>query len=175
MLALLLPELGSNWSLWLMLAVLDWAAGLITVAWMSRVCGTVVVTVPTVQTPLVLSYEPWLGVADTKVSPAGSRSWIVTLLAESGPAFVSVTVKVIVLPTLGVGLLTILLMTRSACCGVSPALAVLLPASGSNWSAALTVAVLVRAPGLTTRAARMSVRAPLVSTVPTVQIPLVGS
>ena len=40
---------------------------------------------------------------------------------------------------------------RSACCGVSVALALLLPVFGSNWSASLIVAVLVRASGLTTR------------------------
>ena len=46
-------------------------------------------------------------------------------------------------PTLGVGLLTVLATTRSACCGVSVALAVLLAVFGSNWSASAIVAVLV--------------------------------
>ena len=64
-------------------------------------------------------------------------------MAASGPVLVRVTVKVIVSPTLGVGLLTVLVSARSACCGVSVALAVLLPVSGSNWSQALIVAVLV--------------------------------
>ena len=54
-LALLLAVLGSNWSLRLMLAVLVWALGLVTLAWMVRVCGVAVVTVPTLQTPVVLS------------------------------------------------------------------------------------------------------------------------
>ena len=56
---------------------------------------------------------------------------------------VTVTVKVMLSPTLGVGLLTVLATARSACCGVSVALALLLPVSGSNWSAWLIVAVLV--------------------------------
>ena len=50
---------------------------------------------------------PWLGLADTKVSPAGSRSVTCTPVAASGPLLVSVTVKVIWSPTLGVGLLTV--------------------------------------------------------------------
>ena len=53
---------------------------------------------------------------------------------------VSVTVKVIWSPTLGVALLTVLATARSACCGVSVALAVLLAVFGSNWSASLIVA-----------------------------------
>ena len=56
-------------------------------------------------------------------------------MAASGPLLVSVTVKVIVSPTLGVGSLTVLVSARSACCGVSVALAVLLAVLGSNWSA----------------------------------------
>ena len=51
---------------------------------------------------------PWLGVADTKVSPAGNRSVTCTPVAASGPLLVSVTVKVMVSPTLGVGSLTVL-------------------------------------------------------------------
>jgi hypothetical protein len=73
-------------------AVLVWATGLATVAWRSRVCGVVVVTVPTLQAPVALLYVPWLGVADTKVSPAGSRSCTVTPVAGSGPWLVRVTV-----------------------------------------------------------------------------------
>ena len=85
--------------------------------------------------------------ADTKVRPAGSRSVTCTPVAESGPLLLSVTVKVIVSPTLGVGSSTVLLTWRSACCGVSVALAVLLPMVWSNWSLWLTVAVLVWAIG----------------------------
>ena len=49
-------------------------------------------------------------------------------------------VKVIWSPTLGVASLTVLVTSRSACWGVSVALAVLLPVFGSNWSASLMVA-----------------------------------
>ena len=81
--------------------------------------------------------------AETKVRPAGSRSLTWTLVAASGPLLVRVTVKVIVSPTLGVGSLTVLASARSACCGVSVALAVLLAVLGSNWSEWVIVAVLV--------------------------------
>ena len=57
-----------------------------------------------------------------------------TVVAASGPLLVRVTVKVTVSPTLGVALLTVLVRARSACCGVSVALALLLPLVGSNWS-----------------------------------------
>ena len=40
-------------------------------------------------------------------------------------------------------MLTVLVTARSACCGVSVALAVLLPVFGSNWSLSPIVAVLV--------------------------------
>src|SRR5262245_33327369 len=106
-----------------MVAVLVCAPGLATVAVMDRVWRTPALTVPTAQVPVALVYVPWLGVADTKVSPAGSRSSTATLVAASGPLLVRVTVKVTVAPTLGVGLLTALLTWRSACCGVSVALA----------------------------------------------------
>src|SRR4051794_38135750 len=56
--ALLLPTLGSNWSLWLTAAVFVWATGLgraaWTVAWMVRVSGRAAVTVPAAQTPVPL-------------------------------------------------------------------------------------------------------------------------
>ena len=52
-LAALLPVSGSNWSAWLTVAVLVWAAGLVTVAVSVSVCGVPGMTVPTVQTPVV--------------------------------------------------------------------------------------------------------------------------
>src|SRR4029077_20057471 len=97
-----------------------------------RLWGVVVVTVPTVQIPVPLLYVPWLGVADTKVKPAGKRSVTCTLVAELGPRSLNCTVNVMVSPTLGVALLTVLVTARSACCGVSPAPALLLAALGSN-------------------------------------------
>src|ERR1700716_2294776 len=90
-----------------------------------------------------------------------------------GPALLNVTVKVMVSPTLGVALLTILLTTRSACCGISVALALLLALLGSNWSARLTDAVLVWALGLTTLAKICKVCGVLVATLPTFQMPVV--
>ena len=57
---------------------------------------------------------PLLGVADTNDNPSGSRSDTRTLVASAGPAFVSVTVNVIVSPTFGAGLLTVLASARSA-------------------------------------------------------------
>src|SRR3954468_23141573 len=82
-LAVLLPGFGSNWSAALMVAVLVRAPALSTRAWICRVCGVAVVTVPTTQVPVLLVYVPWLGVAARKVRPAGSRSLTVTLVAAS--------------------------------------------------------------------------------------------
>jgi hypothetical protein len=83
-----------------------------------------------------------------------------------------VTVKVTVWPTLGVGLFTVLVRARSACCGVTVELALLLPGSGSNWSAALIVAVFVSALGLTTFAWICKIGAAAAATVPTVHRPV---
>jgi hypothetical protein len=107
----------------------------------------------------------------TSVSPAGKASATLTFVAGSGPRLVRVTVKVTVSPTLGVGLFTIFVTARSAAPGVTVALAVLLAVFGSNWSAWLTVAVLVWAVGLATRAAKVKVGAAERATVPTVQTP----
>ena len=75
-------------------------------------------------------------------------------------------------PTLGVASLTVLVRARSACCGVSVALPVLLAVFGSNWSLPLTVAVLVCAAGLTTRAMMVSVCGLPGATVPTSHVPV---
>src|SRR5438132_4109080 len=131
-LALLFAVLGSNWSARLIAAVFVCALGLTTWARSCKVCGAPVVTVPTLHRPVPLLYVPWLGAADTKLRPAGNRSLSWTLLALLGPLSVSVIVKVIVSPTLGVGLLTLFCTARSACCGVSVALLLLLPGLGSN-------------------------------------------
>src|SRR5262249_18444736 len=105
---------------------------------------------------------------------AGSRSCTVTLVAASGPALVSVTVKVIVSPTLGAVLLTLLVSDKSARCGLSVALPWLLPPLGSNWSLWLIGAVLVCAVGLTTFAWSWSVCGVPGLTVPSVQTPVTG-
>ena len=82
--------------------------------------------------------------AETKFRPPGSASVTCTLLAALGPLSERVTVKVTVSPTFGVGLLTVLLMARSACCGVSVAEALLFAEFGSNWSARLIDTLFVR-------------------------------
>src|SRR5262249_35016341 len=156
-LAVLLPVFGSNWSVWVMEAVLVWAAGLTTLASTGRGGVAPPARGPTLHRPGPLVYEPRGGAAATDPRGRGSRARTATLVAASGPALLRVTVKVMVSPTLGVALLTALARARSACCGVSVALAVLFVVSGSNWSAWLTTAVLVWAFGLTTRAVRVSV------------------
>ena len=105
------------------------------------------VTVPTVQTPVPRRRCPGCGVGRHEGQARRQQVGHLTPVAASGPVLVSVTVKMIVSPTLGVGLLTVLVTARSACCGVSVALALLLPVFGSNWSASLIVAVLVCAVG----------------------------
>ena len=115
---------------------------------------------------------PWLGVADTNVTPAGNRSVTCTPVAAAGPPLVRVTVKVIWSPTLGVASLTVLVRARSACCGSTSAVSVLLPVLGSNWSASVMVAVLVPKPALATVAVIASVAGVAAVTVPTVQTPV---
>ena len=86
---------------------------------------------------------PTLGTAETKVRPAGSRSVTCTPVALLGPLLVAVTVKVTLVFWFGVVLLTVLVMAMSAATGVMVALAELLPGTGSGWSSAVLVAVLV--------------------------------
>src|SRR6266446_22370 len=151
-----------------MVAVLVPGFGLVT--WASKVkVRAKAVTVPTVHRPVPLLYVPWLGVAETKAKPAGRASCTVTLVAELGPASLSVMVNVIVSPTLGLVLLTVLARTRSACWGVSLTEALLLLALGSYWSAWLTEAVFVWTLGLTTLARICKVCSVAVVTLPTVQ------
>src|SRR5262249_8288081 len=115
-LAWLLVGSGSNWSEWLTVAVFVWALGLTTRAVrISSVCSTDGATVPTVQLPLPLSYAPWVGVALSRLRPAGSGSKTVTFVAGLGPLLPKLTVNVTVSPTLGVGLSTDLVTARSAC------------------------------------------------------------
>ncbi len=96
-------------------------------------------------------------------------------MAVLGPASRNPTVKEIVSSTLGVGLLTVLERTRSACCGVVVAEAVLFEVTGSNWSEWLIVAVFVDWLGLVTIAWITSVCGVPTLTVPTVQIPVPGT
>src|SRR5262249_26980134 len=100
------------------------------------------------------------------------RSLTRTLVAVSGPLFVSVTVKVTVSPTLGVWAPTGLVRLRTACWVVVVAVLLLLVVSGANWSEPLTLAGFGPAPGLSTRAWMVSVGAPPDATDPTIQTPL---
>ncbi len=61
--------------------------------------------------------------AETSVKPVGSKSETCTLVALPGPRSFSVTVKAMVSPTLGRALLTVLATCKSACSGVTVALA----------------------------------------------------
>src|SRR5262245_49875187 len=117
-----------------MVAVLVCGPGLTTRTCSCSVCGVPAATVPTVQTPVTGLYAPWLGQPATKLRPAGSGSPTVTPVAASGPVLAPVAALLMSSPTLGVGLLTVLAMARSACCGVWVVLPVLLPPLGSNWS-----------------------------------------
>jgi hypothetical protein len=104
----------------------------VIVARIVNVCWTDGVTVPTVHTPLFEAYVPWLGVADTNETPAGSKSCTVTVVAAAGPLSISFTVYVIVCPTVAVGLLTFFNSIRSACCTLVAVVSLLLLVFGSN-------------------------------------------
>src|SRR5579884_5482 len=112
-----------------------------------------------------------LATYDSKVSPGGSRSLTRTLVAGSGPRLARLMVKVMVSLSLGVALLTVLVMARSARCGVTVTLPLLFEASESNWSRWLRAAVLVSGLGLSTRAWMVRVWVAPLATAPTVQTP----
>src|SRR5262249_58836736 len=98
-LAVLLPVTGSNWSAAETVDVLVAAAWPVTVALRTRVALAPTARVPTAHTPVAAVYVPRLGVADTKLRPAGRRSWTETPVAVFGPMFVRVTVNVTTSPT----------------------------------------------------------------------------
>src|SRR5204863_1568863 len=79
----------------------------VTVANRVRVADVALGRDPIVQTPVTLSYVPKLGLAETKVRPAGSKSVTWTPVASEGPALKAVTVYVTGEPTMTVGLLEI--------------------------------------------------------------------
>ena len=70
------------------------------------------------------------------------------------------TVKVTCRPRWAWGCSTVLVSARSACCGVSVALALLLAGLGSNWSESVIVAVLVCGRGCDRRLNRKRLRRP---------------
>ena len=91
-----------------------WLVGVLTVAMINNVGFAPLATVPTVHTPVALSYAPCEGVADTKVMPAGNVSVTETLVAESGPALLTVTVNVTLSPMSGAALLTVVALVFAA-------------------------------------------------------------
>ena len=73
--------------------------------------------------------------AEVKFSPCGTGTVTTAPLAAEGPLSVTVTLPLIVWPTLGVPLLIEPVSARSAICGVSVALEVVPVGAGSYWSA----------------------------------------
>jgi hypothetical protein len=112
-------------------------------------------------------------VAATKVRPLGKRSFTRTLVAPLGPLFLSVTVKVMVSPTLGLGLLTDLPSCRSAALAFIEVVALLLAGVGSTWSLWSRLAVLPVAAGSVTIATMVRVGIAPTATAPTVHRPVV--
>src|SRR5262249_50866479 len=108
------------------------------------------------------------------VRPAGNRSVTCTPVVAAGPSSMRVTVNVIVSPTLGRGLLTILATTRSASRGLIEAVALLLAVFGSNWSEWSIVAGLGGGLAVMTREVSVRVCDSPTARVPTVQIPVAG-
>ncbi len=89
------------------------------------------------------AHEPWSGVAETSVRPAGSVSVTLTFVATDGPLFLTTTVQVIVPPATAVA--GPCLVTSRSLDGPTSvvAVAVLSVGSPSPWSP-VTVAVFTR-------------------------------
>ena len=126
--AALLVAFGSNWSAEAD-AELVIARCEVTFAMIDNVAVTPVANDPTVQVPA--AYDPWEGVDDTSVSPAGSASATDTLVAPSGPLFTTDTVNVTLVLSVGVALVTDLVTSRSASGTLTVAEAALLVMSRS--------------------------------------------
>ncbi|HSP10284.1 MAG TPA: hypothetical protein VLU92_11900 [Candidatus Dormibacteraeota bacterium] len=91
----LFPAPGSDWSSAVLVAVLVTGVVTLTVATMERVACAVLARAPMFHIPVADVYVvPALGVAETSVRPAGSRSVTWTPVALLGPLFLAVTVKV---------------------------------------------------------------------------------
>ena len=123
---------------------------------------------------------PTLGVEETNVSPAGSESESCKPVAPNGPLLVTVMVKVTLVPKMGAVLLTDFVTERSVALGVTTAVAwsssaaTLFPGveSLSNWSLAVTWAVLVLAPCVAAVAVICSVADAPLARAPMVQTPV---
>ena len=112
-------------------AVLVTAVCEVTVATIVSVALAPFARFPTAQMPVPLLYEPVDGLDDTSARPAGSTSVTATAWAVSGPAFATVTVKVTLAPTSGVGTSTLLLTDTFASGTLTVADPLSLPGAGS--------------------------------------------
>ena len=139
----LLPGVGST-SVPEIVAVLAYGPEAFTVATIVKVALAPLAKFPILQFGAL--HVPVDGVALTKVYPAGKTSFTVTPVALLGPALLAVIVKVTLLPTFGVGLLTVLLTAKFVCgTGTGVDVEVLLPGVGST-SVPEIVAVLAYGP-----------------------------
>jgi len=75
---------------------------------------------PAVQSPVPLTYVPWLGVSEEYVTPEGSTSVMTIFVASFGPLLVSVMVYVIVSPSPGAASSTIFVIARPPSLSCSP-------------------------------------------------------
>src|SRR5262245_30378383 len=131
---------------------------------------------PSVQSPVAASYELCDAVADTNVSPGGSRSLTVALVVPLGPRFVTEIVNVTDEPSGGDPLLTCMLTCRSAApAAFTEAASALFSASGwiSAWDA--TEALFTSTPGAATVPTIVIVGAAPTASEPIVQSPVAVS
>ena len=174
-------EFGSAWSTAVTSAVLVIVPVASTVATIVSAVLAPLARLGTVQTGAV--HDPVVGVTERTPRPAGIASVTSMFVAVSGPPLVSVTVKVTVSPKAGVLSSTTLVKDRSAACGVTSTEAMSSSAGSgfagseslSAWSAAVTCAVLVLVPRLSTVAVIVSVAVPALASDGTVQTPVPSS
>src|ERR1700674_2013471 len=137
-----LPVTGSGCTSPVLVAVFVVVAVVVTVATMVSVAFAPLIKPPRFQTPVTGLYVPALGVAETNVNPAGTRSVTTTPVALLGPLFVTVTVNVTLELSGGVGLSTTFATAMSAAWPVTVAEAASLPGLGSGCASAGLGAVL---------------------------------
>src|SRR5712671_5637689 len=102
--AVSLAGFGSAGVVTVRVAVLVTGVDPVTVAVIRSVAVAPKARAPRFQSPLPAVYVPWLGLAETNVSPAGSTSVTTTLVAGSAPRFCAVIVNVTLVPTAGFAL-----------------------------------------------------------------------
>jgi hypothetical protein len=90
--SLLLLVFGSDW-LPVTLAVLVFVPALVGVTTIVTVAEAPLARLPRLQVTMLVPLQlPWLGVADTKATPVGNVSVIVTPVAVAGPLLLTVIV-----------------------------------------------------------------------------------